>query len=54
MNITGNIGDRFIVGNPEDIMSLFIVEIEDVIELGLSEHYYVLRMYSIIKIIPIN
>jgi hypothetical protein len=34
------IGDKKIIGNPEDISSLRILEINDVYEVSLSETYF--------------
>ena len=43
---------RKIIGNPEDIMSLKVIEINDVYEIGLNEFYYEIMEYDVIQ--PIN
>ena len=41
-----NIGDKIIIGNPEDIMSLQIVEVFDVYEVSPIEIYAAVIEYS--------
>jgi hypothetical protein len=42
------IGDKILRGNPEDIMSLRILEVNDVYEVGPNETYFEIFEYDVI------
>lgn len=46
-----NIGDRILKGNPEDLMSLRVFELNDVYEVGPSETYYEVMEYRLLPTI---
>jgi hypothetical protein len=44
-----NIGDRFVTGNSENLMSLRKATVTDVFEVSSSEHFFEIEEYKIIK-----
>ena len=44
-----NIGDRILIGNPEDIINLRVLELNDVYEVSSNETYFEIFEYNILK-----
>jgi len=43
-----NIGEKILLGNPEDIKSLKVFELNDVYEIGPSEMYFEILNYDLL------
>lgn len=44
------IGDKILIGNPEDIESLRVLEVYDIYEVSLSETYFEILEYKLLPV----
>lgn len=45
-----NIGDKILIGNPEDVKNLMVLELNDVYEVSPYETYFEILIYNLSRV----